>query len=392
MQALLPIFLFAVGTILAIVSIAAIITLSVLSLLPIGAGYGFYYMLLYRKKHHLLDNTLKNSELLSIFFDGVDINYTLDAQKLKDSPENNTYIILSAIAGLVIAEVFLIILKYSGSYANIPFLDGPIYEQISFFVGSMIVFIVCLIAIGLTSSSFSMYIEGKIKEKVKILKNKVSLPEKLWKLLDNSYCLCNEIGIPEYKDYFPRTNTYINSNLYELLRENKDFKEATISNDMHQLEENNENLKLAINNYNTATKIFERTANFADRTKNKEIFYSLDKIARGILGAKKHLEDRNWQDFNDVILFAQKELQDLYDNGSNYDDEENTDKSFRSGKNTLDIFAVLGITQDMSNEKIKQVYRKLATIYHPDKGLVSDSEKFKQIQSAYEEIRKIRCF
>lgn len=68
--------------------------------------------------------------------------------------------------------------------------------------------------------------------------------------------------------------------------------------------------------------------------------------------------------------------------------------------NTLDnAYIILGANPQDSNEKIKKRYRELAQAYHPDKisskGLPNEfvqlaHEKFREIQSAYEEIKEER--
>ncbi|NQE06181.1 Chaperone protein DnaJ [ANME-1 cluster archaeon GoMg1] len=47
-------------------------------------------------------------------------------------------------------------------------------------------------------------------------------------------------------------------------------------------------------------------------------------------------------------------------------------------------YRVLGVSKDATPEEIKSVYRRLAKIYHPDRGADPDTEKkFKEIQKAY---------
>lgn len=47
-----------------------------------------------------------------------------------------------------------------------------------------------------------------------------------------------------------------------------------------------------------------------------------------------------------------------------------------------ELYDILGVSKNASNDEIKKAYRKLALKEHPDKG--GDPEKFKKIQSAYE--------
>jgi DnaJ-class molecular chaperone len=60
-----------------------------------------------------------------------------------------------------------------------------------------------------------------------------------------------------------------------------------------------------------------------------------------------------------------------------------------------DPYKVLGVSADASDEEIKKAYRQLARKYHPDKYRDSDladlaSEKMKEVNAAYEEIKKMR--
>lgn len=60
-----------------------------------------------------------------------------------------------------------------------------------------------------------------------------------------------------------------------------------------------------------------------------------------------------------------------------------------------DPYKILGVSPDASDDEIKKAYRELARKYHPDKYRDSDladlaSEKMKEVNAAYEEIKKMR--
>jgi curved DNA-binding protein CbpA len=50
----------------------------------------------------------------------------------------------------------------------------------------------------------------------------------------------------------------------------------------------------------------------------------------------------------------------------------------------MNFYAVLGISRDADDETIRSAYRILARRYHPDRGAGSSSEKFRQVNQAYE--------
>lgn len=61
-----------------------------------------------------------------------------------------------------------------------------------------------------------------------------------------------------------------------------------------------------------------------------------------------------------------------------------------------DPYKTLGVSPNATDDEIKKAYRELARKYHPDKYRDSDladlaSEKMKEINAAYEEIRKMRA-
>ncbi len=69
--------------------------------------------------------------------------------------------------------------------------------------------------------------------------------------------------------------------------------------------------------------------------------------------------------------------------------------SVKDGPPETDPFDALGVSEDASPEEVTRAYRRLAAQYHPDKVQHLGEEfrdlaekKFKQIQAAYDELKK----
>lgn len=69
---------------------------------------------------------------------------------------------------------------------------------------------------------------------------------------------------------------------------------------------------------------------------------------------------------------------------------------FMPKTNSSWAYAALGITLDASDDEVKRAYRKMAMLYHPDRVVENEdlkrsaTDKFREIQTAYECIKKER--
>src|SRR5579884_454111 len=50
----------------------------------------------------------------------------------------------------------------------------------------------------------------------------------------------------------------------------------------------------------------------------------------------------------------------------------------------MNLYAALGISCDADDQAIRRAYRMLARRYHPDQGIGSSAEKFREVTEAYE--------
>jgi len=89
---------------------------------------------------------------------------------------------------------------------------------------------------------------------------------------------------------------------------------------------------------------------------------------------------KSWPVIKEIIMFFYDLLPPEYrtDFKQNLSNNGNKPKS--------DPYAVLGVSPADSTEKIRQVYRRLAKIYHPDNQDTGNAEMFRRITEAYKRI------
>lgn len=127
----------------------------------------------------------------------------------------------------------------------------------------------------------------------------------------------------------------------------------------------------------------------ANAVGNEAVFRYLDMVWRALQSLGQLVWQDQWEALGQHLTGAADELAQLRHNihhmgqadaapgaGPGADTEPGDDAC-------ADPYAVLGVKRGLSAQQLKDVYRKLAQIYHPDKGLVSDPARFQAIQQAW---------
>lgn len=104
-----------------------------------------------------------------------------------------------------------------------------------------------------------------------------------------------------------------------------------------------------------------------------------------------------FQLFRNLVYFSQSR------NYSGYSRNEGKGSSdqFRRTRAQRDPYVVLGCRRDASVDEIRRCYRNMVAKYHPDRFIGQEldedfvklaTEKFKEIQAAYDEIKRMKGF
>lgn len=125
---------------------------------------------------------------------------------------------------------------------------------------------------------------------------------------------------------------------------------------------------------------------------NEAVLHNLDTVGNGIALMVALADRSDWAQLAPVVNELAQEVQQMRNNirllaqaGPTADAPEEPDPITPEPG---DPYAVLGVSQDLPLAQIKEVYRRLAQIYHPDKGMVNDPATFQRHQHAWNEIQK----
>ena len=109
-------------------------------------------------------------------------------------------------------------------------------------------------------------------------------------------------------------------------------------------------------------------------------------ISREVIARKKtdydkgEFESRKNRDYEKYHSDWSDDYEELGEKSSNEYDEE-----FRKARENLpNYYEILGISQNATQDEIKQKYRKLAKEIHPDKSKKNSEEQMSEINKAYE--------
>ena len=193
-----------------------------------------------------------------------------------------------------------------------------------------------------------------------------------------------KISFPE--DYSSSIRAYVESHKADLLINTTGF-DRFISSEVAKANDDLSKLKRAAKAFDEVMQLYSRTTSEVNRTGNKAFFHLLHQLLEGLEGLKDFLPKREWNKFHEGVDFIMDELKPLYENATGYQDayEEECEEEVSS-----DPYSILGVSEQMDDDQIRKIYLELCNIYHPDKGKVPDDTKFKEINNAYEQIKKMR--
>jgi hypothetical protein len=161
-------------------------------------------------------------------------------------------------------------------------------------------------------------------------------------------------------------------------------------------EEDKKQLRKANDLNQTALRVYTNTSRQINRIGSmpliKELEYTYARLIHREL--KSLLSQRRWIGFHDVVSSIIEDLRRLQDLAVKYEQHEEEYEEFEEPSiietDEEKAYRILGIPPTVTDAQIKKLYKKLASVYHPDAGVITDGERFKEINWSYEVLKAAR--
>lgn len=227
----------------------------------------------------------------------------------------------------------------------------------------------------------------------------------LFALEDSINKLCEQLECSFPVHYQDPINEFVSGHHKINLSKNSELQNIVLEQ-TNRAKRDLDKLQTAFNLYMEIFNFYLEVARTVNRTgsipliKNMEVLYSY--LVSSNL--KSLLPQRQWEDFQNFVsdihqdLIQIKQVAIQYQQYE-YEEYEECEKEkdvfdYKSEMTESKAYYILGVPPSIKDDDLKSIYRKLAKIYAPDKGLVKDHDenRMKELTTAYNCLKQIRKF
>ncbi len=207
--------------------------------------------------------------------------------------------------------------------------------------------------------------------------------------------LATSWGISFPVEYSADLHKYIEENKKELLS-NFGYLNIKISRSLMDAEEDRKRFEESYRHFMHVISFHDMASKEMVLSGSILLIKQMEEITRGLHSEniKKIVEKKKWEDFHKILDMMVENIRDLNKLAQKYHagGQDSNDEVTTGEMNEDRAYMILGLDASATPGQIKRVYRKLAEIYHPDKQIINNDNRFKMITSAYTTLKKIRGF
>jgi hypothetical protein len=351
-------------------------------------------------KIHCLNTRGTLASIITVRFDGQKLYWEPEESQIEVYAKTKLATFASIILGLTSVWLTLTIFYKKGAFNGI----AGFSPNFNLAIGCLVS--VTVVIITIVKSKPTETLTDSIWEQASYLVSRINTDleriQELCSLETSIKSIAYQLRVTFPVDFKTEIQEFVNVRKSELLSNTTELNKL-IERNIIQAEEDKLHLGKANNLYRAAMKLYTIVAIEVNWTGSMPLIKEMEYDYEGLVSEnlKSLLQERKWDDFNDVVNEIMRDLQRLRALAIKYQEtgyKEETN-GYKKEADEEKAYRIMEISPAASDEEIVKAYRVLALNYHPDNAEQTTlgikklaEERFKEINWAYDFLKGIRNF
>jgi len=344
---------------------------------------------------HCLKRKDDVGEIVDVGFDGETLWSCVDETLAKQYGHTQMKVFVSAelaVAGLVCMTSLL----HRTGMLRLHFHDTPISEETTLISIALVSVAGLLIAeaksraaAGSNRLSLARAYEGwflhRIRKLIARTEAKIGGATRLLHLQRSVDSLAGDMGIALPLNAKEEIEDFVTNHKTELLRDPRVL-QRFIEGKASAIMDVQAQLAKAKSAHEAALGVFDDVLRDVNATGSVALIRELEQDYEGLMSSTllSLLAESKWAEFHDVVASIVTDITDLARRAKDYSSKVTDGQSVEAETDTERACRILGVPKGTPADQLKKVYRSLVSVWHPDKGVVRDDGRIKEINWAYE--------
>ena len=403
-----------------LVSIVEYIGVGILTLIVSAVGVGGMYLALYLSsvlRIRYLRTSHNLGRIVAVEFDGRDVSWFIDEGLVRSSAKTTVAYLVSLVVGLMCALGATEIMRYNRLFdkfghpearasRKLGFLEecraerlrvSPALAQELTGILSTGVLLCCFLASACKgkNSTYENWTVNMAKSLMIRVERHAKGLKGLQSLESRIHSLAGDMGVTFPISIDQDVHVFCCRHKMEILAHPENL-DVYISERSRYAQADLSHLYEAREVHAKAFRVYDETVREVTKAGSIPFVRELEQIYAGLTSPdlQSLVAGRKWTDFLDVVQAIIEDLNRLCGVAVTYQKEGRRGDGREDETLTEEqrAYRILGVPAGVSPEQIKKQYQSLAQLWHPDKGMVRDDQRMKEINWAYEFLKDLRRF
>lgn len=342
------------------------------------------------------------TKVVNMDFDGKQLSWLVDEGLVRANADPGRIHQFGFVIGTACAVALSIVLVKAGNHS--PCLvaqSDPKGEETARVIGMVIASGVSLVALIAAiwmlkpKEVFERWMIERVRSSCIPGKKKAERIRDLLSMESSIHSLAGDIGVGFPMRAGQEIQDFVDYNKVEILCDPEKLNEY-VSGRINEAQADLSELEKAREVYVKALEVYDQAVHGVTKTGSIPLIKELEQNYAGLTSPdlKSLIPERKWTDFVEVLDAIIGDLNRLSGLAIKYQEQGRQGGAPKDETLTDEerAYRILGVPASASQEQIKRVYQSLAQLWHPDKGMVQDDRRMKEINWAYEFLKNLRQF